>query len=61
MKVQIDDTVKDATDAEVQRVNDIAAELATAAEQAAAARASVRTKLAALGLTDAELAALLGS
>jgi hypothetical protein len=39
---------------------EVAAEIAAAANAKAAALASARTKLAALGLTDAEVAALLG-
>ena len=38
----------------------VAAEIAAAADDKAAALASARTKLAALGLTDDEVAALLG-
>ena len=62
-KVQIDDTVRDATPEEAaaldaRRAN--AAAEAAAADAIASARASAKAKLAALGLTDAEVAALLG-
>ena len=62
-KVQINDTVRDATPDEAdaidaQRVG-TKAQIA-AADAKAAAIASARNKLAALGLTDAEVAALLG-
>ena len=63
-KVQIDDTVTNATRQDSERIDAIRAEAesrATVAEQIAAARASARAKLAALGLTEAEVAALLGA
>ena len=63
-KVQIDDTVRDATPDEAAAVDTQRADAAIQAEAAvakAAALASARTKLAALGLTDAEVAALLGA
>jgi len=62
-KIQIDDTIREATSAEAARIE---AQRADAAAQAAAldakvaALVSARTKLAALGLTEAEVAALLG-
>ena len=62
-KVQIDDTVTNATRQDSERIDAIRAEAesrATVAEQIAAARASARAKLAALGLTEAEVAALVG-
>ena len=59
-KVQIDDTVRDATPDEAAQIKAHAAAFAAAADAKAAALASARTKLAALGLTDAEVAALLG-
>ena len=40
---------------------EVAAEIATEADRRAAAKVSARAKLAALGLTEAELAALLGA
>lgn len=39
---------------------EVAAEIATEADRRAAAKASARAKLAALGLTEAEVSALLG-
>ena len=63
-KVQIDDTVRDATADEVARINELhaQAEAEAAATQAqAAARNSALAKLAALGLTDDEIAALVGA
>ena len=63
-KVQINDEVRDATPEEAARID--AQRAAIKAEQdAAAARvaaiASARNKLAKLGLTDAEIAALVGA
>ncbi len=63
-KVQIDDTVRDATPDEAARIDAQRAELAAqaaAADAKAAALQSARKKLAALGLTEAEVAALLGA
>ena len=63
-KVQVDDTVRDATPDEAARIDAIkadAAAQAAAADAKAAAIASARNKLAALGLTEAEVAALLGA
>jgi len=62
-KVQIDDLVRDATPDEAARIEQAHADAdaqAQAAANAAAAAASGRAKLVALGLTDAEIAALLG-
>jgi hypothetical protein len=63
-KIQIDDQVRDATPDEVARIDaqrqEIAAQIA-ALEAAAAAKVSARAKLAALGLTEAEIAALVGA
>jgi len=63
-KVQIDDTVRDATPEETAAIDaqraDAAAQ-AAAADAVAAAKVSARAKLAALGLTEAEVAALLGA
>lgn len=61
-KVQIDDEVRDATPDEAARIEAQAAEAATAAQviaDRAAAVASARAKLAALGLTEDEIAAFL--
>lgn len=62
-KIQIDDEVRDATAEEVARIDatraDVAAQVA-ALEAAAAAKVSARAKLKALGLTDDEIAALVG-
>jgi hypothetical protein len=63
-KVQIDDTVRAATEDETAAIDAVRADakaIAAAADAKAAALASARTKLAALGLTDAEVAALIGS
>jgi len=63
-KVQIDDEVRDATRAEAAAIEaaHVAAEAQARAEaDKAAAAASGRAKLAALGLTDAEINALLGA
>lgn len=63
MKIQIDDVVRDATPEEVARIEaDHEAERirVAAIEAAAAAKVSARIKLKALGLTDAEIAALVG-
>jgi len=63
-KVQIDDEVRDATPDEVARIDAVRADVvaqAQAAADAAAAAESGRAKLARLGLTDAEIAALLGA
>ena len=67
MKVQINDEMRDATPEEIEIVKkaradhaaEIAAEVA-ALEAAAAAKTSARVKLKALGLTDAEIVALVG-
>ena len=62
-RVQIADVVRDATREEVARIEaDREAEVARVAaiEAAAAAKASARAKLKALGLTDNEIAALVG-
>jgi len=63
-KVQIDDEVRDATPLEAAAIDAAHAEheaQAQAAADKAAATASGRTKLAALGLTDDEINALLGA
>jgi len=49
-----------AYEAAQKSIDDAAAEREAAAEAAAAAKASARAKLKALGLTDAEIAALVG-
>jgi hypothetical protein len=62
-KIQIDDLVRDATPDEaaaIDAAHAAAAAQAAAVEAQAAARASALTKLADLGLTDAEVAAILG-
>lgn len=62
-KVQIDDTVREATPEEAARFEALAAE-AEAQEQAllaaVAAKESAKAKLAALGLTEAEVNAIIG-
>lgn len=63
MKIQIDDVVRDATtderDAIKMRQQDAVTVSATV-EATSAAKESARTKLKALGLTDAEISALVG-
>jgi hypothetical protein len=62
-KVQIDDTVRNATADETANIDAIRAEtqaIAAAADAKAAALVSARTKLAGLGLTTDEINALLG-
>jgi len=66
--IQIDEIVRDATPEEAARINaerqaDREAEGARVAaiEAVAAAKVSARAKLAALGLSEAEVAALLGA
>jgi hypothetical protein len=66
-KIQIDDLVRDATPDEAAAIDAThaaaaaqAAAQAAAVEAKAAARASALTKLADLGLTDDEIAALVG-
>ena len=61
MKIQIDELVRDATANEITQIEaDHEAERVRVAaiEAAAAAKVSARAKLKALGLTDAEIAAL---
>jgi hypothetical protein len=62
-KIQIDDLVRDATPDEAAAIDaqrSEAAAHAAAVEAQAAARASALAKLAELGLTDNEIAALVG-
>ena len=62
-KIQIDDLVRDATPEESARIDaqHVEAEAQAAASRAkAAALESARSKLAALGLTEAEIKALVG-
>jgi hypothetical protein len=62
-KVQIDHTVRDATPEEAARFDAQAAEAEAEAKVVAAKAAAVisaRAKLAALGLTEAEIKALVG-
>ena len=61
--VQIDHEIREATPSEAEQIATVQAEgaaQAAAADAKAAALASARIKLSALGLTDAEVAALLG-
>lgn len=62
-KVQIDGTIRDATPDEAARIDEIANEtqtrLAAMAEQAAN-KIAAKNKLKNLGLTEAEIAALVG-
>jgi hypothetical protein len=62
-KVQIDDTIRDATPEEAAAIDAQRAQAearAVALDAKAAALDSARNKLAALGLSDDEVAALLG-
>jgi DNA-binding NarL/FixJ family response regulator len=62
-KIQIDDLVRDATPQEaaaIEAQREAAAAAAAEAAAKAAARESALSKLAALGLTDEEIAALVG-
>jgi hypothetical protein len=62
MKIQIDDQVRDATPDEAAHIDQIRQGPTTEERIDAieSAKASARTKLKALGLTDAEVAALVG-
>ena len=63
MKIQINDVVRDATPNEIARIEaDREADRIrlAALEAAAAAKVSARAKLKTLGLTDDEIAALVG-
>lgn len=63
MKIQIDDTVRDATADEIaiiEKQNAQAQSDRDAREAQQAAAASARAKLSALGLTEAEVKALVG-
>lgn len=66
-RIQIDDEVRDATPAEAKLIDaarkaqdDAEHARVAALEAAAAAKQSARAKLQALGLTEAEIAALVG-
>jgi hypothetical protein len=62
-RIQIDDEIRDATADEAARIDEFRADAAAqvaAIEAVAAAKVSARAKLKALGLTDAEIAALVG-
>lgn len=62
MKIQIDNQVRDATPEEIERIEQIR-QGTTLADYIAAQetnKTSARAKLKALGLTDAEIAALVG-
>lgn len=62
-KIQIDDEIRDATQHEADLLDSIRDEVndqIRAIESVAAAKVSARAKLKALGLTDAEIAALVG-
>lgn len=62
-KVQIDDTVREATADEIARIDQthVAAQAVKQAEaDADSAKKSARAKLAALGLSDNEIVALMG-
>lgn len=64
MRIQIDGIERDATSEEIARIERIQSDAAAYEAQLmtiAAAKVSARSKLAALGLTEAELAALLGA
>lgn len=62
-KIQIDDVVRQATTDEIARIEQIQAdaiEYENSLQKMAIEKTSARTKLKALGLTDAEIAALVG-
>lgn len=62
-KIQIDDEVRDATQEEVLRIEAFRAQEQAredARQAAVAAKASAQTKLAALGLTEDEVKAIIG-
>ena len=62
--IQIDDQIREATSDEAARIDALradAAAQAAAADAKGAAIASARAKFAALGLTDDEIAALVGA
>lgn len=63
MKIQINDQVRDATPEEVERIQQIrqGTTLADHISAQEAAKTSAREKLAALGLTDDEIAAVIGA
>lgn len=63
MKIQIDDTVRDATPNEIAALEALRADdeaIIAAAEAKSAALSSARGKLASLGLTETEIKALVG-
>lgn len=63
MKIQVDDTVRDATPEEEARILAAQADslaIEEARQAAIAAKESAKAKLAALGLTEAEVNALIG-
>lgn len=63
MKIQIGDQIRDMTDDEKANYDAVKLEAAAhiaAIEAAVAAKVSARAKLVALGLTDAEIVALVG-
>lgn len=63
-KVQIDDEVRNATPDEVARIKagqQAAVDIEAEVEAVIAAKQSARAKLKALGLTDSEIAALVGA
>lgn len=59
-KIQIDDTIREATKEEAAEIEARENELQAAFESAIATKQSARAKLKALGLTDDEIAALVG-
>jgi hypothetical protein len=60
MKIQIDDVVREATPDEIATIQAQQTEAAQAMKQNQDALESARAKLAALGLTEAEVKALVG-
>ena len=60
MKIQIDDVVREATPDEIATIQARQTEAAQAIKQNQDALESARAKLAALGLTEAEVKALVG-
>lgn len=59
-KIQIGDTVRNATNEEIEQIKARETEYATLFEQSIAAKQSAKNKLAALGLTENEIKALVG-
>ncbi len=61
MKIQIGDQVRDMTESEIANYSTVIEEAETALAESDAVRTSLKKKLAALGLSADELAALIGA